>query len=104
MSSVEVAGKVQLLDAATGVLERFRARVEQRPARTALRYRDGDEWSEVTWADYGAAVDETAAGLIGLGLEPGDRVGLLSANRPEWHMADLAILSAAAVTVPVYPT
>ncbi len=69
-----------------------------------MRCRDGERWHTITWGDYGTAVDETAAGLIGLGLEPGDRVGLLSANRPEWHVADVATLSAGGVTVPVYPT
>ncbi len=51
--------------------------------------------------------DETRAvslGLDALGLEPGDRVALVSDSRPEWVIADLAVLSAGAVTVPVYPT
>ncbi|MCP4957778.1 MAG: long-chain fatty acid--CoA ligase [Actinomycetia bacterium] len=86
------------------VLDRFWERVEQQPERTALRFRDGDRWSTISWGDYGTAVEETAGGLITLGLESGDRVGLLSANRPEWHIADLAVLSAGGVTVPVYPT
>ncbi len=51
--------------------------------------------------------DETRAvslGLDALGLEPGDRVAIVSDSRPEWVIADLAVLSAGAVTVPVYPT
>ncbi|MCB0992293.1 MAG: AMP-binding protein, partial [Acidimicrobiales bacterium] len=86
------------------ILDRFSLRVHDQPDRVALRYRDGDEWRTIDWGHYGQAVETAAAGLIGLGIEPGDRVGLLSANRPEWHIADLAILSAGAVTVPVYPT
>ena len=43
-------------------------------------------------------------GLSGLGVQPGDRVALISETRPEWVIADLAILSAGAVTVPLYPT
>src|SRR5512139_1156263 len=39
-----------------------------------------------------------------LGVEPGDRVGLVCASRPEWSIADLAILTAGAINVPVYPT
>ena len=50
------------------------------------------------------AVEQAAVGLIALGVEPGDRVAVLASNRPEWHIADLAIMSAGAVTVPVYPT
>lgn len=86
------------------IVDRFRRRVAEQPDRDALRHRVGDEWTSMTWGGYGTIVDEVAAGLIELGIERGDRVGLLSANRPEWHVADLAILSIGAVTVPVYPT
>jgi long-chain acyl-CoA synthetase len=61
-------------------------------------------WTTISWADYATAVEQAAVGLMGLGVEPGDRVGLLASNRPEWHIADLSIMSAGAVTVPVYPT
>ena len=86
------------------VVERFRDRVATQPQRPALRHHQGDGWRALDWGEYGRAVDEVAAGLLTLGIEPGDRVGLLSGNRPEWHIADLAILSVGAVTVPVYPT
>ncbi len=86
------------------VVHRFRERVAKQPARPAVRFHEGDVWKALTWGEYGAAVDEVAAGLIGLGVEPGDRVGLLAGNRPEWHIADLAILSVGAITVPIYPT
>ena len=82
----------------------FRQRVRELRSRTALRSRSGDDWSKLSWSDYGRAVEETAAGLIGLEVAAGDRVGLLSANEPNWHVADLAVLSAGATTVPVYPT
>jgi len=49
-------------------------------------------------------VESLSATLIRLGINTGDRVGLLSENRPEWAFADLAVLAAAAVTVPVYVT
>ena len=86
------------------VVERFRDRVVTQPQRPALRYHQGDGWRAMDWGEYGRTVDEVAAGLLTLGIEPGDRVGLLSSNRAEWHIADLAILSVGAVTVPVYPT
>jgi long-chain acyl-CoA synthetase len=72
--------------------------------RPALRRRVGDEWETTTWDGYATAVRHLAAGLIHLGLAPGDRVGVLSGNRREWHLADLGILAAGGVTVPVYPT
>jgi long-chain acyl-CoA synthetase len=86
------------------VVHRFRARVEQQPERPALRHRTRAGWQAIDWAAYGTAVEETAAGLLHLGIEPGDRVGLLSANQPAWHIADLGILTVRGVTVPVYPT
>jgi len=50
------------------------------------------------------SVESIAAALIELGIQPGDHVGILSENRPEWAFADLAILASGAVTVPIYAT
>lgn len=58
----------------------------------------------VTWDQWRQAVEETAAGLYACGVEPGDRVAILSENRPEWTYADLGALFLGAVTVPIYPT
>ena len=86
------------------IVHRFRARAAGQPRRTAMRHVVNGGWTTISWADYATAVEQAAVGLIGLGVRPGDRVGLLASNRPEWHIADLAIMSAGAVTVPVYPT
>jgi long-chain acyl-CoA synthetase len=72
--------------------------------RPALRYRAGSEWRTVTWSEYGTVVREVAAGLAALGIENGDRAGILAGNQPRWHMADVGIMAAGAVTVPAYPT
>jgi long-chain acyl-CoA synthetase len=58
----------------------------------------------MTWAAAAAAVRRLALSLSSLGIAPGDRVALVSENRPEWVIADLAIMSAAAITVPTYTT
>jgi long-chain acyl-CoA synthetase len=86
------------------IVHRFRARAARQPRRTAMRHIVDGRWATLTWSDYATAVDETAVGLMALGIEPGDRVAILAGNRPEWHIADLAIMSAGAITVPVYPT
>lgn len=86
------------------IVDLFRSAARARPDATALRHHDGSEWQTTTWRAYEQAVAETAAGLQAWGLEPGDRVGLLSTNRPQWHIADLAMLSAGLVSTPVYPT
>src|SRR5712691_6114241 len=65
--------------------------------------RDG-QYRPLSWAQAAEAVERLARGLVALGIAPGDRVALVSENRPEWAIADLAIMSAGAVTVPAYVT
>ena len=71
---------------------------------TALRFHDGHGWVSMSWQELAGRVREVAAGLIVLGVEPGEPVAIMSPTRPEWTIADLAILAAAGVTVPVYET
>ncbi len=61
-------------------------------------------WHPISWAEAARRVAALAAGLRGLGLKPGDRVMLVSENRPEWCIADLGIMAAGCVTVPTYTT
>ena len=61
-------------------------------------------WETLTYKDLAARVRQVTLGLRALGIEPGDRVAILSENRPEWAILDLATLAAGAVSVPVYPT
>jgi long-chain acyl-CoA synthetase len=74
----------------------------ERPAATKYK-RDG-RWVDTSVDEFRDTVRYLATGLHHLGLKPGDRVAILSENRPEWAMADFAILTSTAVTVPVYPT
>src|SRR5437879_1916800 len=61
---------------------------------------EGVGWSEVTAADFAAMVVSLAKGLAAQGIQPGDRVALMSRNRCEWALFDYAIWSVGAVTVP----
>jgi long-chain acyl-CoA synthetase len=73
------------------------------PGKPCLRYfRDG-RWQEMSWGGFLARVEAIAGGLAALGVEPGDRVAILSGNRPEWALADLGSLAASAVVATVYP-
>jgi long-chain acyl-CoA synthetase len=72
--------------------------------RQVLRFPVGEEWQTYTWGQLADRVREIAAGLLGLGLEKGDRVALMSGTRVEWTLADLAILAAGGITVPIYET
>ncbi len=70
--------------------------------RPAIRYRKDCTWHEITWNDYRSDADYLAAGLIELGVQPGDRVAILSENRWEWLIADHAILTTGAADVPIH--
>ncbi len=70
----------------------------------AARFRAGDGWMEMTYAEVVAAIEEVASGLVALGIAVGDRVGLLCETRLEWTIASYGISAAGGVVVPVYPT
>jgi long-chain acyl-CoA synthetase len=70
--------------------------------RTALRHKSGGLYHDISWDDYRRRVEGAAAGLVELGIQPGDRIGILSENRHEWLTADVAILSAGAADVPLH--
>ena len=70
----------------------------------ALNYRADGKWHNIPAAAFVERVKNVALGLAGLGVRPGDRIALLSENRPEWSIADLAILSLGAINVPIYTT
>ncbi|MDX6326218.1 MAG: long-chain acyl-CoA synthetase [Nocardioidaceae bacterium] len=84
--------------------EQFQRRVRSSGHREAFRYPVADHWESVTWAETGDQVSRVAAGLIALGIEPEERVGIASSTRYEWIVADLAILCAGAATTTVYPS
>jgi long-chain acyl-CoA synthetase len=63
-----------------------------------------NEWEPVTTKDFAASVRSVAAGLVAAGVQPGERVALMSRTRYEWTLCDYAIWTAGAVTVPIYET
>ena len=70
----------------------------------AVRFRRDGRTVEWSYDELGTAVRDLARGLIALGIAPGDRVCVLGTTRPEWTLADCAILAAGAVNVPIYHT
>jgi len=71
---------------------------------TALKHPHGEGWREISYPELGRSVREIAKGLIALGVQPGDRVAILSNTRAEWTLADLGVMCAGAIVVPVYQT
>jgi long-chain acyl-CoA synthetase len=70
----------------------------------AIRHKQDGAWKDVGYAELSDIVSEVGRGLIDLGIEPGDRVAILCATRPEWTYVDFGITSTGAVAVPIYPT
>ena len=72
--------------------------------KDAFRYKSGGRYVDVSHREMLDKVHNAAVGLHALKLAKVDRVGLISENRIEWAIADLATLSAGCISVPVYPT
>jgi long-chain acyl-CoA synthetase len=82
----------------------FFTRAAERGDAPFLWRKSEGKWRSTSWAEAAEQVAAFAAALKRLGVLPGDRVMLVSENRPEWCIADLAIMAAGAVTVPTYIT
>jgi long-chain acyl-CoA synthetase len=89
---------------APNVGRQFFDRVSATPNREAYRYPKGERWESQTWQETGEHVTKLAAGLVALGIEPEQRVGIASGTRFEWILADLAVMCAGAATTTVYPS
>ncbi|MEV5348872.1 AMP-dependent synthetase/ligase [Streptomyces achromogenes] len=81
-----------------------RRNAAQHPDVAVIARKSEGVWQDVTAREFLAEVHTAAKGLIAAGVQPGDRVGLMSRTRYEWTLLDFAIWSAGAVTVPVYET
>ncbi|MCE4948072.1 AMP-dependent synthetase/ligase [Streptomyces albulus] len=82
----------------------IRRNAAQYPDVAVLGRKVNGTWQDVTAATFLAEVRAAAKGLMAAGIQPGDRVGLVSRTRYEWTLLDFAIWSAGAITVPVYET
>ncbi|MBX7534003.1 long-chain fatty acid--CoA ligase [Qipengyuania sp. 1XM1-15A] len=92
------------IDSANNLVELFLKRADERPDRAFLGAKRDGEWQTISWGEAADQVCLLAESLRKLGLKPGDRVCLVSENRPEWCIADLAIMAAGCITVPAYVT
>jgi long-chain acyl-CoA synthetase len=81
----------------------FRERAGQWSARTAFRQKELGLWKDITWREYAERVRHTALGLEESGVGPGDRVAILSQNRPEWLYVDLGVQCLGGVSVGILP-
>ncbi|BCA60645.1 AMP-dependent synthetase [Sphingomonas sp. HMP6] len=95
---------VRMLEHFPNLVAMFLARAAEKGDAPFLWHKAGGIWVSRSWAETARQVASIAAGLKAIGLEPGDRVMLVSENRPEWCIADLAIMAAGCITVPTYTT
>ena len=91
-----------MTDADRTLCHAFQRTAAAAPAAVALR--SSDDAIRLTWRQYADRVRSIAAGLAGLGVRPGDTVGLMLTNRPEFHLVDTAALHAAATPFSIYNT
>jgi len=82
----------------------FLTRAQEKADLPFLWAKREGEWRATSWAEAAQQVAALAASLKRIGLQPGDRVCLVSENRPEWLISDLAIMAAGCITVPTYTT
>jgi long-chain acyl-CoA synthetase len=89
---------------AQSIPQMFFDRAAARGHTPAQLYKRGTTWQDISWQALSERVRHLAQGLLALGLQAGDRVAILADSRAEWVQCDLAILAAAGITVPVYPS
>lgn len=95
---------LQDIDNATNLVNLFLTRADQKGDAPFLGHKEGGQWITQSWREAVDQVCLLAEALRRLGLKDGDRVALVSENRPEWCIADLAIMAAGCITVPTYTT
>ncbi len=91
-------------DSYKSVVEMFRDRVSSTPDARAMLFKRDGAWTHLSWRQVNQRVHDAACGLRALGLESEQRCSILARTRPEWVLADLAILSAAGATTTIYPS
>ncbi len=88
----------------TTLCEAYAAAIRNHAKEDAFAYKRDGQWVKVSHASFAEQVRKIRAGFRALGIQRGDRVGLLSENRLEWTITDVALLSCGAVDVPIYAT
>ncbi|WP_226363787.1 AMP-dependent synthetase/ligase [Pseudonocardia abyssalis] len=104
MNRIANSGTGQTLAADCGLYSVLAEWARTDPDRPVISRKGADGWQDVSCAELAAHVDAVAGVLLDRGVRHGDRVAVLGTTRYEWAVADLAVLSIGAVTVPIYPT
>jgi len=89
-------------EAAQNLLALLQRRVDENPDASAAAHKTAGGWHEPSWRELQSAVFRVAAGLLRLGVKPGDRVSIFAATRYEWTVADLGAMAVGAIVAPIY--
>lgn len=84
------------------ICHKFLDTAKKHSEKTAVMFKRGGRWNELTWRGYHEVVSSLAAGLQIIGIRKGDRVAIFSNTRLEWAALDLAVLGLGGVVVPIY--
>ncbi len=92
-----MAKVTRLIDLVPNFLEKY-------PERPIFGHKQDGEWKTISIQEYAERVNNLSYAFLKLGIEKNDKVAIVSNNRPEWNMIDMATLQIGAVSVPIYPT
>ena len=82
----------------------FYKQARNNKGKAIIRYKNAGQWIDIRWEEEQEYVESFALGLLKLGVAPSEKVAILSENRYEWYVSDLAIQSIGAIVVPIYAT
>lgn len=88
----------------TRLFEIVDRQLELFPKKDSLNSKLNGQWINVSTEELKEQADWISYGLLALGIQPGDTIGTISNNRPEWNMVDIGMMQAGAIHVPIYPT
>lgn len=77
-------------------------KMQLRDKNPAIKFKKDGQWQELTWSNYYKKITQFGNALLSMGIQPGDRIAIMSNTRYEWAISDLAIIGIQAITVPIY--
>jgi long-chain acyl-CoA synthetase len=93
-----------MASSAATIAQMFDRQAKRYGDRACLKAKEGKQWRDHSWREVAQSADRLRAGLIGIGLRPGERLAILADNGPNWIVVDQAALGMGAVVVPLYTT
>ncbi len=90
------------LGSARNLVEVFEMQAARQGSKTAVKHKRAGRWQEVSWKEMARRARDVSDGLASLGVKAGDRLSIIGDTQIEWILADLGIMGAGAITVPIY--